>query len=326
VAAATTRLAKLGLLVTRADALERLASVNAVVLDKTGTLTSGDLSISRITVKAGVDQRVALANAAALERASTHPAASAFVPHLDSAVIASNLAESEGRGVAGEIGGERWRLGRCDFVAEIALTPFENPHDDVLCLGNEQGLVATFELGENIRADAQPAVSSLRSLGVEAVIASGDRLEAVERVATALGITHASARLAPTQKVELVRDLQAGGKHVLAIGDGVNDGPVLAASTVSCAMGQGSAIAQAAADLLLLNDALISVAQGIATARRMLAIIRQNLRWSLVYNLAAVPLAALDMVPPWLAAIGMSVSSLVVVLNARRLAGGSVTP
>src|SRR4029453_7130402 len=179
-------------------------------LDKTGTLTSGDLSISRVTVTAGVDQRVALANAAALERASTHPAAAPFVPHLDPAVIASKLAEYEGRGVAGEIGGARWRLGRCDFVAEIALTRFETPPDDVLCLGNEQGLVATFDLGERIRADAQAAVSSLLHLGVEPVIASGDRLEAVERVATTLGIARASARLVPTQKVELVRDLQAG--------------------------------------------------------------------------------------------------------------------
>jgi Cu2+-exporting ATPase len=155
---------------------------------------------------------------------------------------------------------------------------------------------------------------------VEPIIASGDRGEAVDAIRTALHVERASARLEPAGKMQLVRELQAGGRRVLAIGDGVNDGPALAIADVSCAMGEGSAIAQAASDLLLLNDGLSVVGEAVETSRRMMQVIRQNLRWSLVYNLAAVPLAAFDLVPPWLAAIGMSASSLVVVLNARRLA------
>ena len=164
-----------------------------------------------------------------------------------------------------------------------------------------------------------------RHLGVETLIASGDRQEAVSAAQAALQIGTARARMMPADKVSLVRELQEQGKRVLVVGDGVNDGPALAAANVSCAMGQGSAIAQAASDFLLLNDALNVVGDGVATARRMLVVIRQNLRWALIYNAAAVPLAAFDLIPPWLAAIGMSASSLLVVLNARRLAVGRNT-
>jgi P-type Cu2+ transporter len=161
---------------------------------------------------------------------------------------------------------------------------------------------------------------------VSTVIASGDRQEAVDAASSALHLDRAEGRLAPAAKVTLVRQLQAQGHRVLAVGDGVNDGPALAAADVSCAMGQGSAIAQAAADLLLLNDDLNVIARAVETARRMLQVIQQNLRWALLYNVAAVPLAAFDLVPPWLAAIGMSASSLVVVLNARRLAVAKEIP
>jgi Cu2+-exporting ATPase len=156
---------------------------------------------------------------------------------------------------------------------------------------------------------------------VRAVIASGDQQAAVARVAHSLGIEDAHARLSPADKTELVHGLQSVGHRVLMLGDGVNDGPVLAAAHVSCAMGRGSAIAQSAADFLLLNDSLQVVADGIRTARRMGATIKQNLLWALLHNGVAIPLPALDWVPPWLAALGMSASSLFVVLNARGLAG-----
>lgn len=335
VAAASTRIAKTGLLVTRADALERLASIDTVVLDKTGTLTSGAPTVTRTVLFGRGDYSSVLSIAAALERASTHPIAAAFAPHAVATCVADNLQEVEGRGVAGEIDGIRWRLGRHDFVNELVQNTHGAPpadqesraheraaSDDSLYLGNETGRVAAFELGEDLRPEAASSVSKLNDLGVEVVIASGDRVEAVSRIARSLGITNANARHSPSQKVDLVRDLQSSGRRVLAVGDGINDGPVLAASTVSCAMGQGSAIAQAAADFLLLSDALGAISEGISTARRMLSVMKQNLRWSVAYNLAAVPLAALDLVPPWVAAIGMSASSLGVVLNARRLAGG----
>jgi P-type Cu2+ transporter len=320
VAAAATRLARSGLLVTRADALERLASVDVVVLDKTGTLTAGGLSIINTTMLGSLDGQQARMIAAALERGSSHPIATLFRQFESPDVVATDLQETDGLGISGRLGGHLWRIGRHDFVSELAADRAAPPGDIGVYLGNESGLVAVFALGEDVRPQALAAVEKLQSLGVWSVIASGDRQEAVEAASASLHIDRAGFRMAPQDKVELIRKLQAEGKRVLAVGDGVNDGPALAAANVSCAMGQGSAIAQAAADFVLLNDALDAIGEGIATARRMLSIIRQNLRWSLVYNLAAVPLAAFDLVPPWLAAIGMSVSSLVVVLNARRLA------
>ena len=320
IAAASTRLARAGLLVTRADALERLASVDTVVLDKTGTLTAGSLSIRNTTMLGITDRLTALRVAAALERGSSHPIAAPFRSYESAEVIAAEVVETEGRGLSGRVGAQRWRMGRHDFVAELAADTAAPPGDLGVYLGNDAGLVAVFEIGESLRPDASAVVGRLRDLGVRVIIASGDRQEAVTTAGAALGVDQAKGRLAPADKVDLIRGLQQEGRHVLAVGDGVNDGPALAAASVSCAMGEGSAIAQAAADLLLLNDSLNPVAQSIETARRTLAIVRQNLRWSLIYNLAAVPLAALNLVPPWLAAIGMSVSSLVVVLNARRLA------
>lgn len=320
VAAATTRLARLGLLVTRADAIERLARADTVVLDKTGTLTSGSPCVTAVRSLAGLEPRTALALAAALERSSNHPLAIAFSPHADAAVTAVGVREVPGRGIEGRVDGRLWRLGSAEFVAGLART---TPPDDALCLGSEAGVVASFEVGDELRPEAARALGTLRSLGLEPVIASGDRSEAVARVATALGIERAQSRLDPAGKIVLVQELQRSGRRVLMIGDGVNDGPVLAAASVSCAMGQGSAVAQSAADLLLLNDSLDALADGVRTAREALRVIRQNLVWSLVYNFSAVPLAALDLIPPWLAAIGMSASSLLVVLNAQRLAQGA---
>ncbi len=321
VAAASTRLARRGLLVTRADALERLAGIDTIVLDKTGTLTAaGRLSIAGMTMLGSLDKKHALAIAAALERSSSHPIAALFAPYDQPGIAVTHPQEVDGRGMEARIDGVRWRIGRHDFVSELAADRAAAPGDLGVYLGSENGLVALFELGETLRPEARAAIEHLRTLGIEPIIASGDRGEAVDAARLALRVERASARLEPAGKLELIRQLQAEGRGVLAIGDGVNDGPALAAANVSCAIGEGSAIAQAASDLLLLNDGLGVVGEAVATARRMMRVIRQNLRWSLVYNLAAVPLAALDLVPPWLAAIGMSASSLVVVLNARRLA------
>jgi P-type Cu2+ transporter len=320
IAAATTRLARSGLLVTRADALERLGVIDTVVLDKTGTLTSGSPGIVDVKLQGSMGREEVLAIAAALERASSHPVAAAFAPFAVPSVLGSQVQEVAGRGLEGRIGTQRWRIGRPEFVLEIANAAVVPGSADALCLGNEAGLVATFELGEAPREDAYEALGALRGIGVLPVLASGDRREAVAKIASQLGIGRAEGRLEPQEKISLLHELQSRGARVLVVGDGINDGPVLAAADVSCAMGQGSAIAQAAADLLLLNDSLRSLPIAVRTARSMRNIIRQNLRWALFYNLAAVPLAAFGLIPPWVAAIGMSVSSLVVVLNARRLA------
>jgi Cu2+-exporting ATPase len=331
-AAATLRLARIGLLVTRVDALERLARIDTVVLDKTGTLTSGATAINEVKLVAAYSRAEALAIAAVLERDSTHPLASAFAACEVAGVRAEAVREFAGQGVEGNIAGVAWRVGRRDFVEAISragnLLPLvrRNATDNGVYLGSTAGLVAAFEIGAPMRPEAADAVRALRAQGLDVLIASGDSDEAVGSVARALGIRRARARLSPTDKTALLHELRAAGHRVFMIGDGINDGPILAAADVSCAMGQGSAIAQSAADLLLLHESLASLPLAVATARRALRVMRQNLIWALGYNLAAVPLAALGLISPWLAALGMSLSSLGVVLNARRLASPDRRP
>ncbi len=323
-AAATARLTRCGVLVTRPDAIERLARVDTVMFDKTGTLTSGSTSVGEVELlSVGTpghpdhSRAQVLAIAAALERSSAHPLASAFREFDDATLQASVVREYEGAGIEGTIDGARWRLGRRAFAEDSS---GGDVADDGIFLGNGAGLVARIQVGAPVRTDARAAVDALRALGLEIIIASGDSPASVTRAARALGITQAHARLSPDSKIALARDLAAQGHRVFMIGDGINDGPVLATAQVSCAMGQGSAIAQSASDLLLVHDGLAPLPQAIQAARGALRVVRQNLGWAFFYNLSAVPLAALGLVPPWLAALGMSLSSLGVVLNARRLA------
>jgi P-type Cu2+ transporter len=323
IAAATSRLTRLGLLVTRADAIERLAGADTVVYDKTGTLTAGLASVTEVKLLAELPRERVLAIAAALERQSAHPLAAAFREFEDVAPQAQAVREFDGAGIEGVVEGIRWRLGRREFAADCA----GGCADDAgLFLGSDGVLAAQISLATSLRPEAHVAIDVLRGLGMRVVIASGDSHEAVAQVAQALSIDEAHARLDPAGKIALVRDLEARGRRALVIGDGINDGPVLAAAHVSCAMGQGSAIAQAASDLLLIHENLAVLPAAVSASRAALRVVRQNLGWALVYNLAAVPLAALGLVPPWLAALGMSLSSLGVVLNARRLARAPEKP
>jgi len=324
-AAATTRLARLGLLVTRADAIERLARVDTVIFDKTGTLTGSSTGVLDVKLLGPMAREQVLAIAAGLERGSSHPLAEAFRTFESPSLRVDSIREVEGRGVEGSIDGMKWRLGRRDFVAELVDVEFRQVSHvgsgSQLYLGNTQSLVAAIEVGIPLRAEARESLDELRRLGLDIVIASGDSAEAVAATARTLDIRCAHSRLAPDDKIRLVQELRAEGHRVFVVGDGINDGPVLATADVSCAMGQGSAIAQSASDLLLVHDGLAILPRAISTAREALRVMRQNLAWALAYNFSAVPLAALGLVPPWLAALGMSLSSLGVVLNARRLAG-----
>lgn len=322
VAAASVRLSRRGLLVTRANALERLASIDTVAIDKTGTLTGARISIGKVHALRNLEPGRALRIAAALETASTHPLAAAFGDVPTSGFSLTGVHEVAGEGVEGLVDGVLWRIGRRDWVA--ALSPAaalpQIPAEARIWLGDESGLVAAFELREGLLPGARAAVARLRDAGLELVIFSGDRVAAVRQAADELGIQMARGGLDPQGKVAAVRELQRQGCRVLMIGDGINDGPVLAAADVSCAMGQGAALAQAASDLLLMNESLGAVAESITIARSTVGLMRANLRWAMLYNLCAIPLAALGYVPPWLAAVGMSASSLYVVWRAHRFA------
>jgi len=302
IAAATSRLSRLGILVMRSDAIEGLATLDTVMLDKTGTLTIGQPTVTRIETSGGLSREQALAIAAALEAHSQHPIAAAFRPYRSTTVTCADARDIPGVGIEGSIDGVLWRIGQPGIT-----------------LSDEHGRLAHFEVADELRPEAPATVQALRDLGLQVQLASGDSLAAVERTARALGIEQAAAALQPEDKLARLRAEQALGHRVMMLGDGINDGPVLAAADVSMAMGRGSSIAHAAGDLLLLRESLGSLPKGIAVARDALRIVRQNLRWSAAYNLSAIPIAAVGLMPPWVAALGMSLSSLAVVLNAQRL-------
>jgi len=324
-AAATTRLARSGLLVTRGRAIETLARVQHVIFDKTGTLTRGVPRIDelRILSRHATPERC-LAIAAALERRSEHPVARAFAA-IDPAPDVSDVTTEPGCGVEGRAGGVLYRIGRTDYVQDIAeIGPAGRvvPDDDArttLILGDTSGPLAAFFLADRLREDAPAALQALRALGLETSIASGDRAAVVARVARRLDGIDARAGASAQDKLALVRALQARGRVVAMVGDGVNDAPVLAGADVSVAIGSGTDLAKVSADLVMPGAGLAPLAHGIEIARRTLRIVRENLAWAVLYNTVAVPLAASGRLAPWMAALGMSCSSLLVVANALRL-------
>ncbi len=314
-AAANGALARLGMLPLRADALDRLARTSDVVFDKTGTLGDGRPKLGAVRTFAGMDAGDALRIAAALERDSSHPLAHAFndpVADKDTQHAAVQVIAHPGLGIEGRIDARRWRLGRADFV-------FRGTDDGAVWLGDGETAHARFEVAEGERPDARTALEALREAGITCHLSSGDSAEAVHRFASRLRIDGARARQSPEDKLGFVRMLQQRGARVAMVGDGLNDAPVLAGADVSIAIGDGAALAQRAADLVLASPSLQRIPAAIALARRTRAVVRQNFAWALGYNLLALPLAAAGLVTPWLAALGMALSSLTVTLNALRL-------
>ena len=318
--AATGRLTRLGLLTTRGHALETLAQVTDIVFDKTGTLTLGKLSLLDVEAAGSHSKDEILQLAATLEAASEHPIALAIRQAAGgSAPSAEGPVNHPGQGVEGSVGGQRYRLGKPAFVGAILPQTSLHPAATRLALSGPDGLVGWLYLGDEMRADAAHAVDTLKSLGVQMHLLSGDNEAAANVVADRLGIEQVRAEALPDDKLAYVKSLQQDGRVVAMVGDGINDAPVLAQAQVSIAMGEGTDVAQAAADMVMLGGRLAALADGVGIARKTRRIIHENLAWALGYNLIAIPLAALGHVTPWIAGIGMSASSLLVVLNALRL-------
>jgi Cu2+-exporting ATPase len=322
IAAATSALARRGVLVAHSDALETLARADHVLWDKTGTLTRGLIRIEEIRPLTGLTGPECLELAAALERMSEHPIARAFIEPGASTADATEVEVHAGLGVEGTVRGQRLRVGRPAFAAGLGAAPATVPAlegESWICLGGASGLLAAFRLTDQFRAGAVECVAELGRLGLESEIVSGDDEAAVARIAARSGIRRHASRLEPGGKLGRVKDLQSGGAVVVAVGDGINDAPLLRGADVAIAMGRGSPLAQTSADMILVRDSLEEIPHAVRIARRTQRVVRQNLAWAIAYNLAALPLAAFGLVPPWLAAIGMSLSSVAVVLNAMRL-------
>ncbi len=323
--AATGALTRLGVLTTRGHALETLARTTHVIFDKTGTLTFGRPQVVAVEPVSGLEARRSLALAAALERGSEHPVGWALAEAAgENLPLATELRNTPGSGVEGWIDGRRYRVGRPAFVAALNGKSAEE-RDDLdaastwVALGDETGLLAWFQLSDALRPGAAAAVVALQARGLTVELLSGDRPDAAAHIARELGIATAAGGMSPQDKLDRLRALQQQGAVVAMVGDGVNDAPVLAAAQVSLAMGSGAQLAHATADMILLSEQLEHLVSGVDMARRTLAIMRENFAWAIGYNLIALPLAAGGWLTPWMSALGMSFSSLLVVLNALRL-------
>ncbi|RLA34710.1 MAG: hypothetical protein DRR11_02225 [Gammaproteobacteria bacterium] len=323
-AAAASRLASSGFLLVRSRVLEVLNQASTIVFDKTGTLTAGQPVILETRSFSAQSPDYHLQLAAAIEMASEHVLARAFSSYYRSAYFNPvDIQVEPGCGVQADINGQRYRIGNAGYVAELSNSkPVHEPGDDariLVYLGDDSGLLARFAIGDEVRSDAADAVAELQRAGFQVVIASGDNAAAVSEVASQLDISDWHAAMSPAKKLEFIRKLQADGQSVVMVGDGINDAPVLAAADASIALDAGTALARASADAIALGKRLGTIVEAVGVARATRRIIRQNIAWAIIYNVTAVPLAVSGILAPWMAAIGMSISSLIVVLNALRL-------
>lgn len=326
-AAASSRLVQHGMLLTRGHAIETLAKVNHLVFDKTGTLTVGKPRVIAVKPLSHVSSEECLAIAASLETQSEHPIAQAFLnevpPGLRYAV--SEVSNTPGQGITGMMQGAYYRLGNAALHTHVTIPTMDVEGNalaqstTVIWLSNQANVIAAFVIADPIRAEANQVIQALKADNLTLHILSGDAEPAVTYVAQQLGITNYRASCSPQEKLDYLQQLQQQGHVVAMVGDGINDAPVLAGAQVSVAMGHGTQMARASGDMILLHDQLIPISISLETSRLCMQIIRQNFAWAVGYNLFALPFAASGLISPWMAAIGMSVSSLIVVLNALRL-------
>jgi len=315
-----------GLALTRGAAIERLERATDVVLDKTGTLTAGRFSLRAVRPLGTLDADGCLALARALETNSRHPIARAF--DGPSVQPADDVRNAPGQGLEGTLAGRRLRLGSEAYCSEIAGgappagSGSATAQQTRVFLADARGWLAAFTLEDALRPEAQDFVAELAARGLRVHLASGDHQDTAAAVAQRLGIGSVLGGASPQDKFALVERLQRDGRVVVMIGDGLNDAPVLARADVSVAIGGGADAAQAQADIVLLGGAnspsLSAVGEALSVARRAMRLIRQNFAWAVAYNALALPLAALGWIGPWEAAIGMTASSFIVVINAMR--------
>ena len=324
--AAAGNLARHGVLVRNLQALESLAEIDTLIFDKTGTLTQDGQRVTQVMTAEGLTAEEALQLAAALAEHSLHPMSRALVKALNQTGSAarqqvSDVSESIGFGLQG----------RSDVLLRLGSAAFCQPKTSgipdkaLVCqvhLCTENEWLASWQLSEDVRVDAVQTVQALKNLNVNVWLLSGDRPESAQQVAELVGISQAFGACTPQDKLSRMQAAQSQGARVAMVGDGLNDGPVLAGAHVSMAFGNSVPLAQSKSDLVLMGGSLLVVAQSIQLARRTLKVVKQNLVWAAAYNAVCVPLAVVGWLPAWLAGLGMALSSLWVVLNSLRLTKG----
>ncbi len=326
-AAAIGLMAQHGLLVKSGKAIQGLAEATHFVFDKTGTLTAGRMQVAecRDLTSSVLARQLAFR----LASESAHPVSKAIANYLSGwqgqgvDLQLQNVREVAGAGIEAELNGVIFRLGQPVYATQALPAPFVLPPEltgkSVTVLADQEQVHLILLLDDVMRDDAPQLIQSLQKSGKQVMLLSGDAEEAVQNLAALCGIKDARARMSPLDKHNVVKALQTNGARVVMVGDGMNDGPVLSIADVSIAMGQGAAISQTRSDLLLMSNRLNDLMFGLSVSEKAFRLIRENLMWAIVYNLIAIPAAVVGWLEPWHAALGMSLSSLLVVLNALRL-------
>ncbi len=325
----TGRGAQLGILITGPEALESAEKIDTVVLDKTGTVTEGRMTVAAMTVVGGADAEDVRRRVGALEAASEHPIAHAIAEHSRSASTVADFAGLAGRGVTGTVDGHAVFAGRVSFAQEAAGTVPQEALDAVasaerngataVVAGWDGQVKAVFAIADTIRPDSAETVARLRAMGLSVVLLTGDNEGAARAVAREVGIDEVVAGVLPEDKVAEIVRLQAQGHRVAMVGDGVNDAAALATADLGLAIGAGTDAALHASDISLAGSGLSPVVTAISLSRRTMRVIRGNLFWAFAYNVAALPLAAFGLLNPMIAGAAMAFSSVFVVLNSLRL-------
>ena len=324
--------AEKGILIRSGEVLEVAQKLTTVVFDKTGTLTRGEPNVTDVIPLSGLGEADVLAKAAALERGSEHPLAQAILraaAHRDIPMPAVSAFEAlPGRGVQAEVDGETLRLGNRRLFAEggVDLGAAE-PHLDrleqeaktAMLLGTKQEILGVIAVADTLKPEAKEAVASLRAEGVQLILLSGDNRRTAEAIAREVGIDEVIAEVLPADKADIIRDLQARGKVVAMVGDGINDAPALATATIGIAIGSGADVAKETGGIILVRDDVREVATAIRLSRATMRKIKQNLFWAFIYNSVGIPIAAAGLLNPIIAAAAMALSSLSVVINSSLL-------
>ncbi|MGV9769473.1 heavy metal translocating P-type ATPase [Microbacterium sp. NPDC003461] len=328
----TGRGAQLGVLVTGPEAIETAGRIDTLVLDKTGTVTSGRMTLDAVVAAEGESRDELVALAAAVESGSQHPIAAAIVAAASEVPAATDFRSHAGRGVTARVEGREVFAGSLAFARERGarvpdelVRAAEEAAGTVVVVGwsSSAGMTATARgvlvVADTVREDSAGAVAELRALGLQVVLLTGDNERVARDVAGRVGIDRVIAGASPEDKIARIRALQADGRRVAMVGDGINDAAALAAADLGIAMGGGTDAARHASDVTLVRESLAAVADAIRLSRRMMSIIRGNLFWAFGYNVAAIPLAALGLLNPMIAGAAMAFSSVFVVLNSLRL-------
>jgi Cu+-exporting ATPase len=327
----TGRGAESGILIKGGEHLEQAHKVNAVIFDKTGTITSGKPAVTDVWTAEGVSKEELMHAAAALETQSEHPLGTAVVKYAREQKMSIEEAKGvkaiPGKGIEGHVGGHRVHIGNRRWFMELGITEFpddilaqfENTGKTAVMVATDDQLLGVIAIGDTIKADALKTVEQLKEMGIEVWMITGDNERTAKAVAKEVGIENVIAGVLPADKAEKVEELKKRGLTVAMVGDGINDAPALAAANVGIAMGTGADVALEAADIALMKAGTRGVVNAIRLSKATMGKIRQNLFWAFFYNLIGVALAAFGIVSPVIAGAAMALSSVSVVSNSLLL-------